>query len=182
MAKSITVSDLNDKTLHEIDTQIGFPCFIKPNKGGSSVGISRVDAFKDLKTALQNGFKEDSELIVEEFIEGTEITCGVALVSGKPKAIGITEIVFTTSFFDYKAKYTDKTTQEITPARIPQNIYKQCCEVSEKIYSFLNCKSFIRIDYIIKNERLYLIEVNTIPGMTDASLIPQHFEHQKIGL
>lgn len=181
-AKSVVVNSITPEVFDAIESTLGFPCFVKPNKGGSSVGISRVDTKEELEKALTSALSEDDEIIIEEYIQGTEITCGVALVDGAPKAIGITEIVFTTHFFDFNAKYTDKTTQEITPARISEDLYKRCELVSEQIFTLFECKSFVRIDYIIKDEKLYFIEVNTIPGLTDASLIPQHFEYQKINL
>jgi D-alanine-D-alanine ligase len=120
------------------------------------------------------------EAIIEEFIEGTEITCGVARYKGKIKALAITEIVFKTEIFDFHAKYIDKATEEITPARIPIPIEAECKHLSEYIYKTLGCKGMIRIDYIIKQGKLYMLEVNSIPGMTERSLLPQQSEYAGI--
>lgn len=181
MAKSIVVfkgEKINEK---EILDQVGLPCFVKPNNGGSSIGTSKVEKRSELKTAVAKALKEDTQAIIESFISGTEITCGVADYKGKIKALAITEIIppKTSKFFDLKVKY-DGSTREITPAGIPKNKYNECLRLSEKIYKGLNCKGIIRIDYFLSKNKLFLLEVNTIPGMTGESLIPKQAQHAGI--
>jgi D-alanine-D-alanine ligase len=176
-SKSIVVSKNDKPTVENILSKISIPCFVKPNEGGSSLGASKVKHKEELIPAIEKGLKVGEEVIVEEFIEGTEITCGVIKFKGKVQALAITEIVFKTEIFDFHAKYIDKTTEEITPARIPLSIEAECKNLSEFIYKILGCKGMIRIDYIIKQGKLYLLEVNSIPGMTERSLLPQQAEY-----
>ncbi len=176
-----TVVSRNDKvTSDELLSKVSLPCFVKPNEGGSSIGTTKVKHVDELLPAVQRALKEGEEAIVEEFIEGTEITCGVISYKGKVKALAITEIVCKTEFFDFDAKYKDKATEEITPARIPLSIEAECKHLSEYIYKTLGCRGMIRIDYIIKKGKLFLLEVNSIPGMTERSLLPQQAEHAGI--
>ncbi len=113
-------------------------------------------------------------------MSGREITCGVILKDGKPKALAITEIICNSEFFDFEAKYNDHSTQEITPAQISSELYEECLRLSEFIFATLQCNGMIRIDYMIHQEKLFVIEVNTIPGLTAASLLPQHAQHAGI--
>lgn len=179
-AKSLVVKKGEPIDAKMISNILGFPCFVKPNNGGSSVATAKVKTLAELENAIQIALKEDAEVIIEEFIEGVEITCGVARVQNKIKALGITEIVSTLEFFDYEAKYVNPSTQEITPARIEPDLYQLCLERCEYIYQFLGCKGIIRIDFIVKDHKLYFLEVNTTPGMTNRSLIPQQAAHAKI--
>ena len=179
-AKSVVVSKKDKQTAYYILSKVTLPCFVKPNEGGSSIGTAKVKHKDDLIPAMERGFKEGEEVIIEEFIEGIEITCGVVRYKGKIKALAITEIVCKTDFFDFHAKYQDKATEEITPARIPIATEAECKNLSEYIYQVLGCKGMIRIDYIIKNGKLYLLEVNSIPGMTERSLLPQQAEYAGI--
>lgn len=160
--------------------KVGLPCFVKPNNGGSSIGTFKVTNENQLKDAINNAFKEDGQVIVEEFIAGTEVTCSAIKKDGNAKAMAVTEIVAASDFFDFNAKYEDEKTQEITPARISDDHYKSCLELTERIYGILNCKGMVRIDYILKNDKWYLIEVNSIPGLTERSLTPQHAEYIKL--
>lgn len=177
VAKSI-ISYKHDPILtKDILEKIGTPSFVKPNNGGSSIGISKVNTPEQLAPAIEKAFNEDSEIIIEQFVEGTEVTCGVISQNGNPRALAITEIVSDNEFFDFDAKYLDQATQEITPARIDKAIYDECLKLSEFVYTTLQCKGMIRIDYIISSGKLFLIEVNTIPGLTAASLLPQHAAH-----
>lgn len=175
MAKSIVIFKGEKINEAEVLSKVGLPCFVKPNNGGSSIGTSKVEKKSELKNAIAKALKEDGQAIVESYINGTEITCGVVNYRGKIRALAVTEIVppKTSKFFDLKAKY-DGSTKEITPARIPKKNYDECLRWSEKIYRTLNCKGIIRIDYFLSKEKLFLLEVNTIPGMTKESLIPKH--------
>jgi D-alanine-D-alanine ligase len=173
MAKAILVKKNQKITPEEIAKAIGLPCFIKPNAGGSSCGTSKVKTIEEIPAALEFAFKEDSEVIIEEFIKGTEISNGVIVTKKKTIVFPITEIVPKNEFFDYEAKYTPGMSEEITPARIPDHVRNECWKLSQKIYEFLGCKGIVRVDYIIRDEKLYFLEINTIPGMSEASIIPQ---------
>jgi D-alanine-D-alanine ligase len=152
--------------------KVGLPCFVKPNRGGSSFGASKVDRTEDLLFAIEKAFIEDDEVLVETYIEGTEVTCGVITHRGIPRSLPITEIVSESEFFDYEAKYLGKS-KEITPARIPDDVYSKIQQISEQIFTVLNCRGMIRIDYLIRNQIPFVIEVNTVPGFSEASIIPQ---------
>lgn len=181
MAKSVMVFKGEKMNENEIIKKVGLPCFVKPNNGGSSIGTSRVDKRKEFGAAVRKALREDHQAIIESFISGTEITCGVARYKGKVKALAITEIVppKTSKFFDLKVKY-DGSTAEITPARISGKKYTECLRLSERIYQALNCRGIIRIDYFVRRNKLFLLEVNTIPGMTKESLIPKQAKHAGI--
>jgi D-alanine-D-alanine ligase len=152
--------------------ELKLPVFVKPNNGGSSIGMSKVNYAKDLPAALTKAFKEDNEILVEEFVKGTEITCGVFNYKGKLLVMPITEIVPEKEFFDYEAKYLGKS-KEITPARISEEMEIQCKTTSAFLYDKLNCKGVVRFDYIMTKDDLNFLEVNTVPGMSEASIIPQ---------
>ena len=155
-----------------IVAKVGLPCFVKANKAGSSFGISKVYKKEDLKVAIDNSFKEDNEIIIEQFLDGVEVSVGVISYKGETKVLPITEIVSENDFFDYQAKYEGKS-QEITPARISED-YKQKTEVlAKKIYETLCMKGFTRSEFIFKNDEPYLLEVNTVPGLTNESILPQ---------
>jgi D-alanine-D-alanine ligase len=171
-AKSIELKSTEPYSSSFIAQSIGMPCFVKPNCGGSSIGTSRVNEPEQLHVAIDHAFREDDRVIIEEFIEGTEVTCGVIVINGKITALPITEIVSQKEFFDFEAKYQGKS-EEITPARIDPKMYKRVQEYSEDIYKRLDCRGMIRVDYIIRGEAAYVIEVNTTPGFSEASIIPQ---------
>ena len=149
------------------------PCFVKPNNGGSSCGISKVSNVDDLEDAINKALEEDNEILVEEFIAGTELTCGVLKNKNEILVLPLTEIISKTEFFDYEAKYTPGMAEEITPARVSKMTEKKCKDLSAFIYGILNCKGIARIDYILNNETLYFLEINTIPGLTGNSLVPK---------
>lgn len=179
VAKSITLKRTDSYSIQTIIQQVGLPCFVKPNCGGSSLGTSRVNAADDLHKAIDTALKLDHQIIIEEFIEGTEVTCGVIKWNGKIQALPITEIVSQKEFFDFEAKYQGQS-EEITPARLDSAIYQQVQANSESIYSSLDCKGMIRVDYIIRGSDVYVIEVNTTPGFSEASIIPQQAAVQGI--
>lgn len=151
---------------------VGLPCFVKANKAGSSFGISKVYEKEAFENALEVAFKEDDEVIIESFLDGTEVSVGVITYKGKVTVLPITEIVSNNDFFDYKAKYLGES-QEITPARISEEQAQQVSEVAKKVYEILKMKGFSRSEYIFMNGEPHLLEVNTIPGMTSASILPQ---------
>lgn len=156
----------------------GLPCFVKPNSNGSSVGISKVKTRDELLTAIAVAFEVDTEVLLQESIPGVEITCGIYERKGQLMTFPLTEIVPGNEFFDYEAKYKGKS-QEITPARINPDLAKKCTEISTFLYRRFNCRGIVRFDYILTPEnfrdgqQFYFLEVNTIPGLTEASIVPQ---------
>jgi len=173
MAKSILLRKGEMMTADEIIKQVGLPCFIKPNNGGSSCGTSKVKTVNDVQNAINIAFKEDDEIIIEEFIKGTEVSNGIVKTKNKKFILPITEIISKNEFFDYEAKYTPGMSEEITPARISEQVKNKCQQYSELIYDTLGCKGIVRVDYIISNNVPYFLEINTIPGMSEASIIPK---------
>ena len=160
-------------TSQEIVDQLGLPCFIKTNVGGSSFGVTKVKAIEDVQPAIERAFAEGDEVICEAFMQGVEITCGVYKTKNKAVAFPITEVVTSNEFFDYDAKYNGQV-DEITPARIPDHVRDAVQALTLKIYDILGCKGIIRVDYILTdNWTINLLEVNTTPGMTATSFIPQ---------
>jgi len=152
-----------------------FPLFIKPNNGGSSVGMSKVHNIAGLPEALEKAFHEDDQVLVEEFIKGREFSRGIARIKGKITVLPATEIISFKEFFDYEAKYTAGASEEITPADLSAELNDKIAEILTEIYLRLNCKGMVRIDFILLEDTLdfYFIEVNTTPGQSAASLIPQ---------
>ena len=172
-AKAMLVKEKDTIHATEIADYLGLPCFVKPNNGGSSCGVSKISSVDEIVPAIQEALEHDEEVIVEEFIAGTEITCGVMKNEEKSIIFPIAEIVSKNDFFDYEAKYTDGMAEEIIPARIPLAIQKACEETSSMIYDKLFCKGVVRIDYIVRDGQLYFLEVNTVPGMTENSIVPR---------
>jgi len=173
MAKALLIRRNKKITPEEIVKAVGLPCFIKPNNGGSSCGTSKVKTTQEIPAALELAFKEDAEVIIEEFIKGTEVSNGVVITKNKTFLFPVTEIVPKNEFFDYEAKYTSGMSEEITPARIPEHVRNECYRLSKLVYETLGCKGIVRVDYIIRDEKPYFLELNTIPGMSEASIIPQ---------
>ena len=156
----------------EIVKKVGLPCFVKPNKAGSSFGISKVKTESELPIAIEVAYKEDNEIIIESFLDGTEVSVGVINYKGEIIVLPITEIVSENDFFDYEAKYEGKS-QEITPARISDELTQKIGETAKRAYEVLKMKGFSRSEFIIVNNEPHMLEMNTIPGLTTESLIPQ---------
>lgn len=156
----------------KIIDKVGLPCFVKPNKAGSSFGISKVKSRDQLIPALEVAFKEDPQILIEEFLDGPEITIGVIEYEGKIKVLPMTEIVSHNDFFDYEAKYLGAS-EEITPAKISQAVHKKLEEVAIKLYQCLDMKGFSRSEFILVDNEPYFLEINMVPGLTTESLIPQ---------
>ena len=165
----------------EILKTVGLPCFVKPNKSGSSFGISKVKTAEELLPAIENAYKEDNEIIIESFLDGTEVSVGVINYKGKTTVLPITEIVSENDFFDYEAKYLGKS-QEITPARISAEMTEKVSAVAKKAYEVLKMTGFSRSEFIIVNGEPHMLEMNTIPGLTTESLIPQQAKEAGISL
>jgi len=160
----------------EVVAEMGLPCFVKPNAGGSSFGVTKVKTADALLPAIQRAMNESDEVMVEQLMVGTEITCGAYKKGDEIITFPITEVVTTQEFFDYDAKYNGKV-DEITPARIPDAVAARVSALTRRIYRLLGCFGIIRIDYILSGEpadpQINLLEINTTPGMTATSFIPQ---------
>lgn len=152
--------------------KVGLPCFVKANKAGSSFGVSKAYKKEDLKPSIEIAFKEDDEIIIESFLDGIEVSVGVITYKGETKVLPITEIVSENDFFDYKAKYLGQS-QEITPARLTPEQEEKVNTLAKKVYEVLKMKGFSRSEFIFKNGEPHLLEVNTVPGMTKESILPQ---------
>ncbi len=157
--------------------QVSYPCFVKPNNGGSSIGTHKVASESELEVALKDAFQHDTEVIVEEFIEGREFSCGIFKDKKEVKVMPLTEIIITADFFDYKQKYSDNGATEVTPAALSASESEKCQAIVKKVFSILRLKKVARIDFILKGDEFYLIEVNTIPGMSPRSILPQQALH-----
>jgi D-alanine-D-alanine ligase len=182
--KAATSMYLNKGDVIQIDKiieKVGLPCFIKPNNAGSSYGISKAHAHKDILPAIAIALKEDSEILIESFLNGTEVSVGIIQYEGKTKVLPITEIVSENDFFDYQAKYEGKS-QEVTPARISNAQQKKLEETAKKIYKILNISGFSRAEFIFVDEEPYFLEINTVPGFTEESILPQQAKAAGISL
>lgn len=180
-AKNYFINQGDVINAEEIVEKVGLPCFVKANRAGSSFGISKVKKIEDLELAIQHSFKEDEQVIIESFLEGTEVSVGVINYKGEPLALPVTEIISENEFFDYDAKYLGKS-QEITPANISKEQTKAVQEEALKIFKFLNLKGFTRAEFIFHNQEPHFLEVNTCPGLTQASLLPQQARAAGISL
>ncbi|HTX87380.1 MAG TPA: D-alanine--D-alanine ligase [Bacteroidales bacterium] len=149
------------------------PVFIKPNNGGSSVGMSKVKDPGELDAAIKLAFHEDSEILAEEFISGRELTCGVLRSKGEIIAFPVTEIISRKEFFDYEAKYQEGMASEVVPAEVPEPVSQECRTLSSMLYDRLNCKGVVRFDYIYDGKNFWFLEVNTVPGMSEQSIVPK---------
>ena len=172
LAKEILLNKGSEVNPDQIITELGLPLFVKPNASGSSFGVTKVKTPEELLPAIQEAFKESDQVLMEEFIEGREISCGVMIAEGKEYVFPITELVSQKEFFDYEAKYQGLS-HEITPADLPEAVRKEVNRLTLIAYKRLNCRGVVRIDFIIKGDTPYMIEINTIPGMSSHSIIPQ---------
>ena len=174
IAKSILLrkdqvpADIED----QVERELGFPCFIKSNVGGSSFGCTKVKERDKVLWAIERAFAEGNEVICESYLKGTEVTCGVYKTKDKAVAFPITEVVTKREFFDYEAKYNGQV-DEITPARIPDEMRDRVQAMTLKIYDIIGARGIIRTDYVLIGDEIFLLEVNTTPGMTATSFIPQ---------
>lgn len=182
VAKSILLRKNETISNQDVINTIGFPCFIKSNVGGSSFGVTKVKEEKEIQPAIKKAFDEGEEVIIESFLKGTEVTCGMYKTKEKTTVFPITEVVSENDFFDFDAKYNGQV-KEITPARISKEITEKIQQTTANIYQILGCKGIIRADYIIsENETINLLEVNTTPGMTPTSFIPQQVKAANIDI
>jgi len=175
VARSVLFIKGQFSSADEAVKNLNFPVFVKPNNGGSSIGMSKVNnASEELGTAIEKAFKEDDQVLVEEMIEGREFTVGVFRTKGEIIVLPITEVVAHKEFFDFEAKYGGKSS-ETTPAQLPDEWKLQLEEAGAKIYQVFNCRGVVRIDFIYsaQQNKPYMLEINSIPGQSDASVVPQ---------
>lgn len=174
VAKSLHLFKNVPTTAASILAQLQLPVFVKPNNGGSSIGMSKVNDAKDLDAAITKAFKEDDQVLVEEFIKGREFTIGVFKSKGQIIALPITEIISKKEFFDYEAKY-EGASEEVTPANVDEAIAEKIRVAATKAYSIFNCNGIVRIDFIYNeaDANAYMLEINTVPGQSAASIVPQ---------
>ena len=173
--KTATAVYLNKGDAIDLDaiiSKVGLPCFIKPNKAGSSFGISKAHTKETILPAITIAFKEDTEILIESFLEGTEVSVGIISFEGITKVLPITEIVSENDFFDYEAKYNGKS-EEITPARITEKQQEKVKKAAKKIYEILNLTGISRSEFIFVNDEPYFLEINMVPGLTAESILPQ---------
>ena len=175
VAKSVQIFSHAPYNLSDIKKNLVLPYFVKPNNGGSSIGMTKVKNQYDLQTAVDKAFKEDTQVLIEEFIEGREFTVGVVKLDGKITVLPATEVETAKEFFDFEAKYTPGVATETTPAPLRAETRKRVEEIATAIYVKLNCRGVVRIDFILTGDEgdFYFIEINTIPGQTATSFIPQ---------
>lgn len=183
VAKSLHLFKHTPISGNKILEQLDLPVFVKPNNGGSSIGMSKVEEANNLDIAIEKAFKEDDQVLVEEFISGREFTIGVFKSKGNITVLPITEIKTNNSFFDFEAKYLGKS-EEITPAEISEEMHQKLHTAAKKVYEVLNCRGVVRIDFIYHetSAQPYMLEVNTVPGQSDASIIPQQVRAMGLGL
>ena len=173
VAESILLRNGQSISDNEVVEKVGLPCFIKPSLGGSSFGVTKVKTIEQIQPAIVKAFSEAQEVVIEAFMEGTEITCGCYKTKSKTTVFPITEVVTENEFFDYDAKYNGQV-DEITPARISDDLTNRVQTLTSAIYDILGCSGIVRIDFIITaGDKINLLEVNTTPGMTATSFIPQ---------
>lgn len=180
-AESIYIKKNEDIPTEEITAKLGLPLFVKPNRSGSSLGISKVKTAEEIPAALQRAFEEDEEVIVEEFLDGMEVSVGVVDYRGEVTVLGITEIVPENEFFDYEAKY-EGASQEITPARLADAARQKVEEAARRAYKALGMSGFSRSEFILVNGEPYMLEMNTNPGFSPASILPQQARHYGISI
>lgn len=175
IARSIQLFENSVHAKKELEANLDFPLFIKPNNGGSSIGMSKVKTTFELPDALKKAFIEDDQVLVEEFVQGREFSIGVFKNKKGLQVLPATEVIPSNDFFDFEAKYTPGATEEITPGRMTEAEKSRVERIVSEIYIKLNCKGMVRIDYFLQNQtsNFYFIEINTIPGQTEQSFIPQ---------
>lgn len=173
IADSVLIRKNDKYSISGILEQISLPCFVKPNAGGSSFGITKVKHENELEKAIQLALGESDEVIIETGISGREFTCGMIHNNDETQVLPLVEIVSKNEFFDYQAKYNSEFNKEICPAPISEELTRKCSELSVKICRLLNTNGIMRIDYILNEQEFYFIEINTIPGMTNQSIVPK---------
>ncbi len=173
VADSVMLSRGMEYDVNEIINEVGLPCFVKPNAEGSSFGVTKVKEAAQLEEALKKAFALCREVLVETFIDGTELTCGVVKAGDMDITMPIAEVIPKNEFFDFEAKYNPTKSDEIIPARISPELTKRIKTLSSMIYDILRCEGIVRVDYIVREDEIFMLEVNTTPGMTSNSFVPK---------
>lgn len=173
MADAILIRKGDNLDPVNIIKQIKLPCFVKPNDSGSSFGVSKVKQKEELLSAIEIAFRESGEVLIESFMKGREVACGVIKTSKKAVVFPVTEIISKNEFFDYEAKYTPGHSDEVTPADMPPAVTNEIQRLSLLIYELLGCKGIVRVDFIVVGDKPFFLEINTVPGMTKESLVPK---------
>jgi len=173
MAEAILIRKGETLDPGQIMRKTGLPCFVKPNDSGSSFGVSKVKKRAELMPAIETAFKESNEVLIESFMKGREVACGVVKTRNKKIVLPVTEIISKNEFFDYEAKYVPGNSNEFTPADLPETITEEVQRLSSLIADVLGCKGIVRVDFIIVDNKPWFLEINTVPGMTSESLVPQ---------
>ena len=171
MAKDLFIRRGSSYSPAEMARELGLPLFVKPSSGGSSFGVTKVKHEAELEKAIEEAFKECDSVLVEEAVSGREVTNGIYRENGKLVVLPVTEIITEREFFDYDAKYLGQS-NEVCPAQIPDSLYEKVRQTTAFIYEYFGCKGLVRMDYMIKGEDVYFLEINTVPGMTPMSLVP----------
>lgn len=182
MAQSVRLLPGEKYSAAQIIESLGLPLFVKPSAGGSSFGVTKVKQGESLVDAVNKALDESPEAIIEQFIEGKEFTCGVVKIGERKLVFPVTEVIPKNEFFNYESKYIPGMADEITPARISGELTLKVQSLSSQIYDLCNCNGIVRIDYILKDETFYFLEVNTVPGMTETSFIPQQIKAMGLNL
>jgi D-alanine-D-alanine ligase len=182
MAHAILIRKKEKPDLTEIINQVGLPCFVKPNDSGSSFGVTKVKNKEELLPGIENAFRESSEVLIESFMKGREVACGVVKTKNKTLVLPVTEIISKNEFFDYEAKYTPGRSTEVTPADLPSSVTDEIQRLSTFIYDLLGCKGIVRVDFIVVGGTPFFLEINTVPGMTKESIVPKMAESAGIAL
>ena len=182
MADSVLIRKDTSPDLAAIAKKLGMPSFVKPNDSGSSFGVSKVKKKEELPDAIQKALKESDEVLIEAFMKGREVACGVVKTGKRTIVLPVTEIISKNEFFDYEAKYSSGKSKEVTPALMPVNITEEIQRLSSVIYDLLGCKGIVRVDFIVVGDKPFFLEINTVPGMTEESLVPQQAKAAEIRL
>ncbi len=180
MARSLLIDKNNIPDPNTLAEELGLPMFIKPNESGSSFGVSKVTRVDEVMPAIELAFTESYQALAEEFIDGTEVACGVITTSEKTIVLPVTEIVSKNVFFDFEAKYDPSKSDEITPGRFDDHVTKAIQEASINIATYLDCRGLVRVDFILRDEKPIFVEVNTIPGITEESIVPKQMKEYGI--
>jgi D-alanine-D-alanine ligase len=173
VAKTLLLREGHTWSQEQLANEVGLPCFIKPNKSGSSVGVTKVYNLEDFEPALKLAFSADDEVQVQQFIKGREMACGVFRKDGRLVVLPVTEIIPKNDFFDYEAKYTSGMAEEVTPADITPAEDDECRKMTAMLYEKFNCKGVVRFDYFLSEGKWWFLEVNTVPGFSEGSIIPK---------
>lgn len=173
VAKTILLRRGGNWEASNLAKELGLPCFVKPNKSGSSVGVTKIYNIGEFEDAISKAFAEDDEVQVQQFIKGREMACGVYRHKGEIEVFPVTEIISKKDFFDYEAKYTAGMAEEITPAQITQEEDYACRIMTRKLYEHFNCRGVVRFDYFLSEGKWWFLEVNTVPGFSEGSIIPK---------